>query len=203
LFDVPYARVEAALATAYGVRERDLGAFRARLTFWQKGGVLGVAPGKGKAIRYGPDLIHRLIFSIELAECGATPAVVVGTVTDLWERRIRGIFARAAKTVPAPPGPGDVVMLLAGTSLMLGGWISVADALPNVNGFELRRLPDNMALLMAYQDGDPLVPRALVFNLSERLRRFHAALAATPETDQPQAAQTKAKKGARPRKGTA
>jgi hypothetical protein len=201
LFEAPYARVEAALVSTYGVRERDLGAFRARLTFWQKGGVLGISPGKGKALSYTPDLIHRLIFSIELAECGATPAMVVGTVTDLWEKRIRHVFERAEDAAMAPPSPRDIALILGNISLMIGAWDSTAKALPNVNACELVRLPDTMALLM--NDSDPRrSPRGLVVNLSERLRRFHAALAITPEFEQAQVPQTKAKKGARPRKRT-
>jgi hypothetical protein len=168
-----YNSVEAALVQTYGVRDRDLGRFRARLTFLQKGGLLGVSPGKGKALRYTPDLIHRMLFAVELAEVGATPGETLGTVADLWESRIRRIFERAEKAAMVPSGPDDIVMMLGGISLTVGGWTSTAKALPNVNGFPLHRLAGNIDLLMRYSDPPP---RALVVNLSERLRTFHAAL---------------------------
>jgi hypothetical protein len=204
LSEVPYAHVEAALVSAYGIRRRDLAAFRAKLRLWQKMGVLGVSPGKGKALSYTPDLIHRVIFSIELAENGVTPAVVVGTVRDLWEKRIRSIFEKAETAAMAAPGPKDFCMMTGGHSLMIGGWTSVEAALPNVQGFELRQLDAKIDLLIRMEAGDPLVPRAFVVNLSDRLRRFHAALAAAAEPKQPQVPQPKAKKkGARRRKGAA
>jgi len=202
LFEVTYTRVEAALVNAYGVRKRDLGAFRARLTFWQKGGVLGVSPGKGRALHYTPDLVHRLIFSIELAECGASPAMVVSTIQDFWDKRIRRVFERAELAARNPSGPRDIVFELGNISLMIGSWASTAKALPNINCCKLSKLADHMALWM--NDSDPSrAPRVVVVNLSERLRRVHAGLAATPESDRSHAAQPKQKENAHRRKGAA
>jgi hypothetical protein len=184
MVDYPYNRVEAALVSAYRVDKHDLGAFRARLTFWQKLGALGVSPGKGKRVRYEPDQIHRLVFAIEIAESGATPGMVAGTIADLWERRIRRHFERAEAAAMAGPSPRDIALILGNISLMTGAWGSTAKALPNVNACELARLPDTLALLM--NDTDPRrSPRGLVINLSERLRRIHAALAATSEIAEP------------------
>jgi hypothetical protein len=165
----------------------------ARLTFLQKGGVLGVSPGKGRALAYTPDLIHRLIFSVELAEIGVTPAATLGTIEDLWEKRVRPPFTRAEKAAMAAPGPEDIILQLGGVSLMVGGWTSVAMAVPNVNACELRKLPDNMLTWMRTENDPPWVPRVLVINLSDRLRRFHAALAATAEPEQPQTGKTEAR----------
>jgi hypothetical protein len=174
VFEASYSDVEPALVRTYGVQERDLGRFRARITFLQKGGLLGVSPGKGKALRYTPDLIHRLIFATELAEFGVMPQAVLETVADLWDSRIRSIFQRAEKTARGPAGPDDRVLLLGGISLTVGGWTSTAKALPNVNDFPLHRLAANLDLLMRYDDPPP---RAMVVNLSARLRSFHNALA--------------------------
>jgi hypothetical protein len=177
VFD-PYSHVDTALVRTYGVQERDLGRFRARITFLQKGGLLGVSPGKGKALRYTPDLIHRLIFATELAEFGATPAETLGTVADLWDSRIRRIFERAETAAMAPPGRNDIAMMLGGISLTVGAWTSTAKALPNVNGFPLHRLAGSVDLLMRYEDPPP---RCVIVNLSARLRRFHSELAAARE----------------------
>ena len=182
MFEVSYSPVEAALVRTYGVRKRDIGRFRARIAFLQKGGLLGVSPGKGKALRYTPDLIHRLIFSTELAEFGVMPQAILETVADLWESRIRRIFERAEDAAMAPPGPNDIVMMLGGISLTVGGWTSTAKALPNVNGFPLHRLAGNLDLLLCHSDP---APRAVVVNLSERLRAFHAALVETHDLTEP------------------
>jgi hypothetical protein len=178
VFEAPYSRVEAALVRTYRVRKADLPRFRARITFLQKGGLLGVRPGKGKALNYTPDLLHRLVFAVELAEVGVTPAATLTTVADLWDKSIRKHFDDAEKTIKAPPGPRDVVLAMGGVSLMVGGWTSTAEAIPNVNGFPLRRLADKMDLVLRYTDP---APRAVVINLSQRLRDFHAGLAAAAE----------------------
>jgi hypothetical protein len=182
LFEVSYSPVEAALVRTYGVRARDLGRFRARITFLQKGGLLGVSPGKGKALRYTPDLIHRLIFATELSEFGIMPQAVLETVADLWESRICRIFERAERAAMAPAGANDIVMVLGSPSLLVGAWTSTAKALPNVNGFPLHSLAGNIDLLMRYSDPPP---RALVVNLSERLRTFHTALVAAHNLKEP------------------
>jgi hypothetical protein len=179
VFEAPYSRVEAALVRAYGVHKADLPRFRARIAFLQKGGLLGVRPGKGKALNYTPDLLHRLVFAMELSEVGVTPAATLITVADLWEKSIRKHFDDAEKTIKAPPGPRDIVLAMSGVSLMVGGWTSTAKAIPNVNGFALHRLADKMDLALRYTDP---APRAVVINLSQRLRDFHAALAASAES---------------------
>jgi hypothetical protein len=178
VFEASYSRVEAALVRTYGVRNRDLARFRARITFLQKGGLLGVSPGKGKAVAYTPDLFHRLLFAMELAEVGVTPAAILQTVADLWERSIQRHFEKAERALNAAPDSQDIILLMSGVSLMVGGWVSTAKALPNVNGFPLHRLADNMKLVLQHSDPKP---RACILNLSERLRAFHAALAATAE----------------------
>lgn len=178
MFEIPYNRTEVALVATYGVRKADLPRFRARVTFLQKGGLLGVRPGKGKALNYTPDLLHRLVFAMELSEVGVTPAVTLTTVADLWEKSIRKHFEDAEKTIKAPPGPRDIVLAMSGVSLMVGGWTSTAKAIPNVNGFALQRLADKMDLVLRYTNP---APRAVIINLSQRLREFHDALAASSE----------------------
>jgi hypothetical protein len=172
-----YSRVEAALVTAYNVPDGDVGRFSARLTALQKGGLFGAKhqPGKGKALAYGSDQIHRLIFCVELAELGVAPGVALKLVEDLWDRRIRPIFLQAEAV--KKPGDDDIVLHMGGVSLMVGGW---ASAVPNINRSPLRKLPADMAQWMKMDD-DPLPPRAVVVNLSARLRRFHAALRAANE----------------------
>jgi hypothetical protein len=199
VFEVSFRPVEAALVRTYGVGARDLGRFRSRLTFLQKGGLLGVSPGKGKALRYTPDLVHRMLFAMEVAELGVSPAGILGTVADLWESRIRRIFEQAETARRAPSGPDDIVMMLGGISLTVGAWTSTARALPNVNGFPLHRLAGTLDLLMRY---DKPPPRAVVVNLSARLRTFHAALAEAHDLREPVALEALTTAKRRRRKAT-
>src|SRR5262249_49563215 len=84
---VTYGLVEAALVKTYGVPAKAVGAFGGRLGNLQKQGLFGKAsmPGKGVALRYSKDQIHRLIFACECFEFGLSPSVVLTMVKSLWE----------------------------------------------------------------------------------------------------------------------
>ena len=122
MFETTFGVIEAALVRTYGVPHKAQGAFRGKLGNLQKQGLFGPKnmPGRGKALRYGPDQIHRLVFACELSELGCAPSVVVGLVDSLWERRIQSIFAKAEDAAERDPGPNDVVMLMGGVRLMTG-----------------------------------------------------------------------------------
>jgi hypothetical protein len=181
MFETPrFATVEAALVQAYRIPAKAVGAFRSRLGALQKAGLFGAEnrPGKGVALRYGPDQFHRLVFACELLEFGISPSVVLSLVKSLWEPRLRDIFMDAEDAVMKcqdAAGADDVVLHLGGAHLMVDGF---SDAVPNVNSCPLSKLPDNMLMWMSVRPDDPsgLPPRALVTNLSMRLRAFHTAL---------------------------
>jgi hypothetical protein len=179
MFECGYGAVEAALVRAYRIPGEAAGAFRGRLGALQKQGLLGAKsqPGKGVALRYGADQFWRLILACELLEFGISPAMVLRIVESLWERRLQKIFRTAESAVVKheDAGPDDTIMYMGGVSLMVDGW---SDAVPNVNSCPLSKLPDNMAMWMSMRPDDPsgLPPRAIVTNLSMRLRAFHTAL---------------------------
>jgi hypothetical protein len=180
-FYVAFGAVERALARAHKIPPKALPAFRARLGALQKAGVLGAKnmPGKGQALHYGPDEFHRLIFACEMLELGLAPSVIIGLVKSMWTRRLRKIFETAAAAlVHHDAGPDDVIMHFGGVHL-LGD--ALADAVPAVNACSLRDLPGNISMWMTMMPDDPagLPPRAIVINLSMRLRAFHRALAAS------------------------
>ena len=178
MFEAGYGAVEAALAESYRIPSKAMGAFRGRLGALQKQGLLGTKnmPGKGRALRYGPDQLHRIIFACELFEFGVGPSVVLEMVRTLWERRVQKIFKDAEEVAERDPGPEDVILHMGGVRLMVDGW---SNAVPNVNSCRLRKLPDHLAVWMSMKPDDPtgLPPRALVTNLSMRLRAFHTAFA--------------------------
>ena len=180
MFETSYGHVEAALVRAYGVADKAVGAFRGRLGNLQKQGLLGPKnmPGRGAALRYGPDQFHRLIFACELFECGIGPATALTLVEARWENRIALIFRKAEQAAAKrdQPGPDDIVMHFGGIRLMTDSW---SDAAPNVNSCTLVKLPDHMRVWMNMGVEDRLAARALTVNLSSRLRVFHRALADT------------------------
>jgi hypothetical protein len=175
-----FGSVERALIQAFEVPKDDVAAFHGRIIALQKAGLLGAKnmPGKGRALAYVPDLFNRLVFACELLQFGIAPRVIVGTVDDLWERKIRAIFSHAAQAAAAAPSDEDVVMYLGGVKLMTDVW---ADAVPNVNRCKLKDLARHLAEWMGMREGDPAPgnrpPRIIMTNLTHRLRRFHAALA--------------------------
>ena len=180
MFDCGLAATEAALVQTYRVPTRAVGAFRSRLGALQKQGLFGARnmPGKGVALRYGPDQFWRLIFVCELFEFGIAAAVVLSLVKSLWEHRLSKIFSKAEDAVMKhqdAAGPDDVILHMGGVHLMVDGF---SDAVPNVNSCPLSKLPDNVAMWMSIKHEDPngLPPRALITNLSMRLRAFHTAL---------------------------
>src|SRR5262245_32620927 len=164
-FEAGYGAVEAALIEAYRVPETARGAFRGRLAALQKGGLLGpkAMPGKGRALTYRPDQLHRLVLACEMMEFGITPSMVLAVVGELWERPLRKIFSDAEDAVQREPGPDDVILYMGGVHLMVDGW---SDAVPNVNACPLRKLPDHIAMWMSMGPNDRQPPRVLVTNLS-------------------------------------
>ena len=172
-----YGAVEKALVDTYRIPADAVGAFRGRLGALQKAGLLGAdnMPGKGIALRYGPDQFHQFVFACELFEFGISPGVVLAVVEAAWERRLREIFRDADAVTRREPGPYDVILHIGGIRLMRDGW---TDAVPNINACPLGRLPDHIAMWMSVRPDDRsgLPPRAIVTNLSMRLRAFHTAL---------------------------
>jgi hypothetical protein len=177
---VTNAAVERALQRTYNVPDKALPAFRGRLGALQKQELFGRRnmPGKGVALRYGPDQFHRLVFACELFEFGIYPRVVLDLVEARWDRRIAAIFRQAENAAMRDPSDDDIVLHMGGVHLMID---ALMDTVPNVNSYLLRKLPDHMHMWMTMGPDDPagLPPRALVVNLSARLRAFHRWLAAS------------------------
>jgi hypothetical protein len=192
MFRTSYSTVEAALVATYEIPRRERAAFRGRLGHLQRQGLFGARhmPGRGNAIDYGPDQFWRFVFACECFEFGLSRAMVLALVKSLWERRLRKIFQdaeRAAETKPGANGEntdGYIILHMGGVRLMADAWL---DATPNDNSCELRQLPDNVAMWMRMTPDDPagLPPRALIVNLSMRLRAFHAALVAAHDLSEP------------------
>ena len=179
-----YGPIVKALVEAHHIPREALGAFRGRLGALQKQGLLGPKnrPGKGVALRYTPDSLHRMVFACEMLEFGVAPSTVLSIVRDLWEPRLRKIFEAAEAAIAPKAGDPedawskDIILHMGGIHLMVDGWL---DAVPNVNSCPLHKLADQMKMWMSMRPDDPsgLPPRVIVTNLSMRLRAFHDAFA--------------------------
>ena len=187
MVDFSYGEVERALAATHGIRDavRQTG-FRSMLSNLQKLGALGVQArvGRGAALRYGPTELHRLILTLEFCELGIPPATAVGLVDRYWESKLKAICRDAERNNPAirggqPPEPDDdIVVHLGGISLRTGLLRGEQfPGVPNINRCKLSELPYYIEQWMRMTPDDPVPPRALVVNLSARLRGFHRALA--------------------------
>jgi hypothetical protein len=182
--EISYGVLEKALAVACDIPEATRsGSFRSALANLQKLGALGEAArvGRGSPLRYGPDEMHRLVFAVELVELGIPPATAVALIEAFWVSKIRAIFTAAERTARrGEPGDDDVVVYLSGVSLRTGAWSSskggAFPGVPNINRCNLGDLPKHMHQVML-DDTESLPPRAIVVNLSNRLRTIHRAIA--------------------------
>jgi hypothetical protein len=176
-----YGTVERALAIAYGIAEavRPAG-FRSMVANLQKLGALGAQArvGRGVALSYTPTEFHRLILALEFCEFGIPPATAVGLVSRYWEPTLKPIIDAAARPIGIVPDlveGDDIILCLCGVGFRTAGLRG--EAAPSVSHIEqcsLDQLPTAMKLWMAMTP-----PRALVVNLSARLRAFHSALVGT------------------------
>ena len=81
-----YSDVERTLAHIFRVdAERQRGALRARLKHFQRLGLPGLAPGKGKPLLYSRELAAMWLMALVLAETGLDPAIIVKAIKDNWK----------------------------------------------------------------------------------------------------------------------
>jgi hypothetical protein len=160
---VTYGLVEAALVKTYRVPAKAVGAFRGRLGNLQKQGLFGKAsmPGKGVALHYSKDQIHRLIFACECFEFGLSPSVVLTMVKSLWDSKLREVFHHAEEA--------EIILLVHDVSLMTSGW---SNQMPIIEGEDVR----NIDFIQRWLTDVPGAARMLLVNLSQQLRTFYNQL---------------------------
>jgi hypothetical protein len=181
MFEVPYGAVERALAVTHNIPDavRQAG-FRSMLSNLQKLGALGAQArvGRGAALKYTLIELHRLVLTLEFCELGIPPATAVSLVDTYWEPKLKAIIDTAEGTVAHEEPPGnDIIIHLGGVALRTGSLRGEQfPGVPNINRCKLSELPRYIEKWMAMASTDPVPPRALIVNLSARLRSFHSAL---------------------------
>jgi hypothetical protein len=180
-----YGVVERSLAIAFGVPEpvRPAG-FRSMVGNLQKLGALGAQArrGRGVALIYGPTELSRLLLALEFCELGVPPATAVALIASHWEAALKPIVHAAGYGIGLAyevPRGEDVILCLVGVGFRTASLRGeAASSVPHIEQCSLDQLPAAMKRWMAGEPDD-LAPRALVINLSARLRVFHSALADT------------------------
>jgi hypothetical protein len=164
-----YATLENCLMAMHGIDEIERGRFRARITNLMRMHVLGQHshPGKGSRRDYGIYEVHKLIFVMELEEVGMLPRLIVRIVNEMWAP-IGAAFAESARL--GAPTLADILVGLCDVRMMTSEWEGTAPF--RIETFALAKLLTALDLI-----GDR---RIMLFNVSELLRRFNAALARQP-----------------------
>jgi hypothetical protein len=181
MVEISYGAVERALAVTHRISDavRQAG-FRSMLSNLQKLGALGAQArvGRGAALKYGPTELHRLILTLEFCELGIPPATAVSLVNTYWEPKLKAIIGAAESAIMHDEPPrNDIIIHLGGVSLRTGSLRGEEfPGVPNINRCKLSELPRYIKQWMAMAPHDPVPPRALVVNLSARLRTFYSAL---------------------------
>lgn len=178
-----YGVVEKALATAYGVSEavRPAG-FRGMISNLHKLGALGPQSrvGRGAKLTYTHIEFTRLILAIEFCEFGLPPATAAALVGRYWESKLKtiiGVAQEAFGIVPEKPRGHDVILCLVGGGLRTDSLRGEkGPVVPIIERCALDDLPAALKQWMTTTPDDPAPPRALIANLSARLRDFHNAL---------------------------
>jgi hypothetical protein len=166
-FTVSLATVERALLRMHDVKPKHEEAWRSRINFLRREGLLGERPGSGRRIGYHTaDQLPKLVLALELAQAAIAPQMILSLVERHWKSRLETIFSEAERA--RAKGTSDVLLVLAGITEM----VEREGAIPVIVSMTDERIN---VLRMALDDRS--VPgRALLINVSARLRRFHQAL---------------------------
>jgi hypothetical protein len=87
-----FKQTEAALARLHRVPDLALGAFRGRLTHFQRIGITPQAPGKGKKIPYEKIDIYKWAVALEFAEFGIDPTTIKLFLDANWRKIRQGLL---------------------------------------------------------------------------------------------------------------
>ena len=175
-----YAHVEAALARIFDAEHVQKAAFRGRLKHFRKLGIPRHNPGKGARVAYGMPDIYQLMICLELSELGIDPNLVAKLVHHHWDinRRFPAAIAKAREL----HGSGDDLWIAIPANFMSQTWgerFEQSDTHTSYRSGRLRpvwevrdfRESESNEFLKVVRNG-----RALVFNLSSRLRNLEVAL---------------------------
>jgi hypothetical protein len=166
-FAVSFATVEQALLRMHEVKPQHEDAWRSRINFLRREGLLGERPGSGRRIGYHTAAqLPKLLLALELAQAAVAPQVALSLIATSWDNRLNRFFRQAEEA--RDRRTSDVLLLLAGIT----GMVERAGAIPVIEV----TTADRLDVLRMVLDDHSVPGRALVINLTARLRRFYKAL---------------------------
>jgi len=114
-----YGDVERALAHIFRLdARRQSGVLRSRLKHFQRLGLPGLAPGKGKKQLYSRELASMWLIALVLSEAGLAPVVVTAAIKAQW-KDLAPWVRKAAEYRAQTESP---VFLTARPRMMSGSW---------------------------------------------------------------------------------
>ena len=166
-FTVSFATVEKALLRMHEVEPQHEEAWRSRINFLRREGLLGERPGSGRRIGYHTAAqLPKLLLALEMAQAAVAPQVALSLIAKSWDDRLNRFFRQAEEA--RDRGTSDVLLLLAGITAM----VERDGAIPVIAA----TTADKLDVLRMALDDTSVPGRALVINLTARLHRFHRAL---------------------------
>lgn len=176
-----YATVSTALARVFNVGEDQRTALRGRLQHLRTLGIPEESPGRGGTIAYSDAVVDEMLLVLELLEFGLDPtlaaALVKGEVGPGQRRvvRKRELNEAIRRARRSRGGKDDLIFVLI-PALMSVRWRNDPTACPAI----LRT--EKLGVLRATEQLTDFVGpleqrRALIFNMSERLRELDTELA--------------------------
>jgi hypothetical protein len=131
----PYARVESALASVFGIPMGSHGPLRARLKHLNLLGMPGLKVGKGQRIAYSLEQIAQWVIALLIEETGVDPTIAARLVKETWGHGIRD-WARLAVSKESEE---NHVFLKLRPQLMTGPWVhktSPLASIRSIGGFQ-------------------------------------------------------------------
>jgi hypothetical protein len=168
-FTVSFSTVEKALLRMHAVKPQHEDAWRSRINFLRREGLLGERPGSGRRIAYHTaDQLPKLVLALEMAQAAIAPQTILSLVRNHWDNQLKKIFVEAERARWNETGTSDVLLYLAGISAM----VDREGVIPVIAASTADRLDTfRMAL-----DDQSTPGRGLVINVTRRLGRFYDAL---------------------------
>src|SRR4051794_8056914 len=99
-FTVSFATVEKALLKMHDVDPQHEEAWRSRINFLRREGVLGERPGSGRRIGYhNAAHIPKLLLALELAQATVAPRVALALIATSWDDPLDRFFQQATEAL--------------------------------------------------------------------------------------------------------
>src|SRR6476659_10208685 len=117
-FTVSFATVEKALLKMHDLKPQHVEAWRSRINFLRREGLLGEQPGSGRRIGYHTAVhLPKLVLALELAQAAIAPQVALSLIATSWDHRLRSLFEQANEALVEETS--DVLLVLAGITQMV------------------------------------------------------------------------------------